>query len=155
MIEARVTMKGGNATVELAGDLLGTDAKPLAELAAKLAGAKAVRFDLEHLGMMNSAGVMDWAGFLEKLPCPYVFVSCPVDFVDYANLVPQVIGEGRVETFYAPLRCSPCKVGQTTLLEAAKLTPESDFGSMACPKCGKAMEPEVEPADYFTFLFED
>jgi CheY-like chemotaxis protein len=114
-----------------------------------------VVFDLRHLNLINSMGVSRWVDFLRGIPeeISFRFAHCSVAFCTQASFIPDMVGRGRVESFFAPYYCSACDREAERELSAAQL--ESDEPSppnLVCPSCGEQMLFEDIPERYFRFL---
>lgn len=128
----RIARAADEATVELGGSLDENARDPLFALKAKLAGAKAVTFDLGAVGRINSIGVGTWINFVRTFPQGSVqYVNCSVVFMDFATMVPLVRQQARILSFHAPFHCAACDEEVTQVLAAAARPV-----STPCPKCG-------------------
>lgn len=125
-------------------------------LVPRLAGR--VIFDLEGVRYLNSAGVRHWVEFVRRLAGvrSYVFVRCSVAFVTQASMVPEVLGQGQVESFYVPYACERCELEEERLHQTATLTGAGrwppEVVSYACPRCQGALTLDDVPERYFAFL---
>jgi eukaryotic-like serine/threonine-protein kinase len=63
--------------------------------------------DLEGITNFNSCGVREWVFLIKDLGqiAPITFTKCSIPMVDQFNMVPESIGNGTVETFFAPYVC--------------------------------------------------
>ena len=78
-----------------------------------------VCFLLSQIRTLNSSGVRAWAYFMrqfESVP-DLSFYECSVPLVDQLNIVPQMIGNARVVSFYAPYFCKKCDEEEAYLIE--------------------------------------
>ncbi len=69
--------------------------------------AQTINLDLEGLTNFNSCGIREWV-FLIKDLTKYGqlrFKKCSIAMVDQLNMVPESIGNGVVDSFYAPYAC--------------------------------------------------
>lgn len=118
--------------------------------------ATSIVMDLEGLTNFNSCGVREWVFLikdLEKLGS-ITFTKCSIPMVDQFNMVPESIGSGTVESFYAPYVCEThgdtevlldTKTDQSAI--AAQTSPER-----SCPKCNQSLIFDAMPDSYFLFL---
>ena len=122
--------------------------------------AQRVIIDLSGVTEINSCGVREWLLMLERLPAgmrPY-FRGVSEFIVEQASLVPAVLGQdpSRVESFQAPFRCAPCDSRHLMLMAPADIQMREGSSPLIplqkCPKCGKAMEFDSIPEEYFYFL---
>jgi CheY-like chemotaxis protein len=119
-----------------------------------------VRFDLAWVRYLNSAGVKHWVNFLRSLQevTDYRFLRASVAFVTQAAMVPEVLGQGQVESFLVPYACDECDLEEDRLLQLAALAgggwPPAvpDF---ACPRCKGDLVFDDLPQRYFAFLEKD
>lgn len=130
-----------------------TERASFAGLAEQLEGE--VVFDLRHLTLINSMGVSRWVAFLREVPedVDYSFAHCSVPFCTQASFIPDMVGSGKVQSFFAPYFCTACdreaerelKVGDVTL------EPELAPPTQRCPSCGEEMVFEDIPERYLRF----
>ncbi len=149
--------EGGLATVKFYGGLSERSEAPLAELQAAL-GKRPVRLDLSAVMRVAPAGEGIWRAFLLELgkkASSVEVVAASVDFIEAVNKNPDLVRDVRLVSFHAPVRCPSCAHAAAIMIETAKVSPSSTFGAPPCGKCGRAMEPAVPPAAYFSFLFGD
>ena len=152
MIRFKVVKADHHTDVHVEGTLVGDEAAALTKLATQLP-ADGVRFHLGKLGKMNTRGIAVWSAFVQSLPGPYEFVDCPTSFIDGVNLFGEVMGAGRVATFFAPMVCPNCRTSADVRCRVEDVSTEHGFGAHGCPTCGHApLEPDVAPEDYLTFL---
>lgn len=139
--------------VTLSGDLAGDIDSDLAPLLRTIKKSHVI-FDCRDVRHINSIGLKHWVRFLEGLQgkASVEFHNCPVFFIDYANMVPDLVESGAIVSFFAPLRCAPCNHSASILLLAEEVDIEAGFGRHLCPKCNRALEPEVQSQDYLAFL---
>jgi hypothetical protein len=81
------------------------------------------------------------------------FTSCSVTMIDQINMVPDSLGKGKVESFFAPYYCQ-CggevnrliAVSQHLKRLVAKQAPE-----FKCESCGRMLEFDALEESYFLF----
>jgi CheY-like chemotaxis protein len=122
-------------------------------LAEQLKGS--VTFDLRHLTLINSMGVSRWVKFLRGIPdeVNYSFCHCSVPFCTQASFIPEMVGRGRVTTFFAPYYCPACDREAERELHVNNITtdPEVAAPQLSCPSCGEQMYFEDIPERYLRF----
>lgn len=118
--------------------------------------SSSIIMDLEGLTNFNSCGVREWVFLikdLEKLGA-ITFTKCSIPMVDQFNMVPESIGSGNVESFYAPYVCETH--GDTEVLLDTKGDQDAVTRQMApekkCPACSQNLIFDAMPDSYFLFL---
>jgi hypothetical protein len=118
--------------------------------------ANSIIMDLEGITNFNSCGVREWVFLikdLEKLG-QLNFRKCSIPMVDQFNMVPESIGNGTVESFFAPYVCEDhgdmevlldVKADKASI--AAQSAPEK-----ACQKCQQSLIFDAMADSYFLFL---
>jgi ribosomal protein S27E len=65
----------------------------------------------------------------------------------------EVLGRGRIESFFAPYRCSGCDHQQERLLSTATIFAcDSPPPAFACPNCARVSALDDLPERYLAFL---
>lgn len=114
-----------------------------------------ITFILEEVNNFNSCGIREWIylirdiGELGKLR----FTRCSVTMIDQINMVPDSLGKGQVESFFAPYYCQ-CGgevsrlivVSQNLAQLQSKHAPE-----FKCEKCNETLEFDALEESYFLF----
>lgn len=74
--------------------------------------AKSYIINLSGLRSINSLGLREWAQFILMLTqkSQVSLEECSVVFIDQANIVPQIIANSRVTSFFAPYYCPRCNI---------------------------------------------
>jgi hypothetical protein len=68
--------------------------------------------NLSALKSINSLGIREWTAFIGML-CKNSTVTldeCSVVFIDQANIVPQILSNSKVSSFFAPYYCPQCNL---------------------------------------------
>lgn len=146
----------GKKQVILQGDF--REHTDFSRLQSKLSGS--VEFDLAWVRYLNSAGVRHWVNFLRALENvdDYHFVRASVAFVTQAAMVPEVLGNGNVDSFLVPYACEDCDLEEDRLMQTAALTGAGwppNVPEFACPRCKGELIFDDLPQRYFAFLEED
>ena len=138
--------------VVLRGDF--TEAVDFGRLAAELAGLPRVVFDLAEVKRLNSVGAVRWAELVASLRGrELVFRRCSLEFTGHAAMTTGLLGDGRVESLYAPYACERCGHTELRQLEVAGLASGGAVRPpvLACA-CGGDLVFDDIPERYFSFL---
>jgi len=105
---------------------------------------------------INSCGVREWVNALRESNNKLIFVECAEVIVEQFNMIPNFLGEGKVESFYAPYICPDCEN------EEKKLFYVSDFNiddlenyeppTFPCEKCESELQFDEDEEEYFIFI---
>jgi hypothetical protein len=114
-----------------------------------------ITFILEEINNFNSCGIREWIYLIRDIEGlgKLKFTKCSVTMIDQINMVPDSLGKGHVESFFAPYFCN-CggEVNRLIVVEEnleqlqAKQAP--DF---KCEKCDKPLEFDALEESYFLF----
>lgn len=114
-----------------------------------------ITFVLEDVETFNSCGIREWIFLVRDISsCGRLsFTRCSVAMIDQINMVPESLGNGAVESFFAPYYCS-CggevnrfiEVAPNVMGLKAKQAPE-----FPCEKCGNNLEFDALEESYFLF----
>lgn len=141
-------------TVLLHGDF--TEMTRFEALAARLAGATDVTFDLAAVRYISSAGVRAWCELLAPLAGARLrFRHCSIAFASQAAMVPLVVAGGEVVSLEAPYYCDACGRDEVRLLEVGAIARDGDrilAPRLTCGGCGAPTELDDIPERYFAFL---
>lgn len=118
--------------------------------------ARNINFILENVNNFNSVGIREWVYLVRDLSSlgQMFFKRCSVTMIDQINMVPDSLGNGVVESFYAPYACDDH--GETNRLLITKdhvaeirshVAPE-----MHCEKCKKKLVFDALEDAYFMFV---
>lgn len=114
-----------------------------------------ITFILEEINNFNSCGIREWIYLIRDIEGlgKLKFTRCSVTMIDQINMVPDSLGKGRVESFFAPYYCNCSdEVNRLVVVEEnlaqlqAKQAP--DF---KCEKCGNALQFDALEESYFLF----
>lgn len=83
--------------------------------------AKSYNINLAGLRSINSLGLREWSQFLLSLTqkAHVVLEECSVVFIDQANIVPQILANAKVNSFFAPYYCPRCNTELNCKLSVA------------------------------------
>ena len=114
-----------------------------------------VTFVLADVNNFNSCGIREWIYLVRDISelGNLIFTKCSVTMIDQINMVPDSLGKGRVESFYAPYFCE-CNGEVNRLIDVTehiqdlqnKQAPQLD-----CENCGKQLEFDALEESYFLF----
>ena len=121
--------------------------------------AQRITFILENVNNFNSCGIREWIYLIRDISDlgTLRFVKCSVTMIDQINMVPDSLGSGTVESFFAPYYCEDhsevnrlIEVKQHLSKIAARSAPE-----MLCEHCKKPLEFDALEDSYFLFCGAD
>ncbi|MBK9037445.1 MAG: hypothetical protein IPL61_40410 [Myxococcales bacterium] len=142
------------ALVRLHGDF--TEMTRFDALAERLAGARAIEFDLAAVRYISSAGVRAWCELLGGLgDARLTFRHCSTAFITQAAMVPLVLAGGVVRSLVAPYYCDACGHDDERLLEVGAIARDGErliAPRLACARCGAASDLDDLPDRYFAFM---
>lgn len=160
------TIRFGNLTVEISqtpGEVVYTFAGDVDEhfrhKDVPRIRASRITFVLENVNNFNSCGIREWiylvrdVGALGQLR----FVRCSVTMIDQINMVPDSLGQGTIDSFYAPYFCPEhSEVNRLiTLRDHLDVLTNKQAPPMKCEQCSKALEFDALEDTYFLFVGED
>jgi anti-anti-sigma regulatory factor len=114
--------------------------------------------DLEGVTFINSLGVRAWVDLLEALRArgiPVTLARCSEAMVDQMNVIMEVRGHAKIESFYAPYTCTACGLEERGLLQMAlhgDALARARPPQLPCPSCRGAMSYDDIPARALLFL---
>lgn len=120
---------------------------------------ESIVFELADIRNFNSIGIREWIYLVRDFGelGDLVFRQCAVTVIDQINMVPDSLGNGRIESFYAPYYCDgpKCKrevnylidVEQFQVFLQGKVAPEFD-----CDRCHNPLEFDALEESYFLFF---
>ena len=114
--------------------------------------------DLEGVMFINSLGVRAWVEFLEVLRArgiPVTLARCSEAMVDQMNVIMEVRGHAKIDSFFAPYTCTVCGLESRGLLQLSAHGQALSQGrppQLPCPSCRGAMSYDDIPARALLFL---
>lgn len=121
--------------------------------------APRITFQLEDVNNFNSCGIREWIYLVRDIGelGALRFVKCSVTMIDQINMVPDSLGNGTVDSFFAPYYCEDhnevnrlIEVREHLSKIAAREAPQ-----MACEHCKKTLEFDALEDSYFLFASTD
>lgn len=118
-----------------------------------------ITFELAGIRNFNSIGIREWIYLVKDFDelGELIFRNCSVTMIDQINMVPDSLGNGRIESFFAPYYCeSPnCRREVNRLIEVDqyhdlltnKVAPEFE-----CDRCHAVLEFDALEESYFLFF---
>lgn len=118
-----------------------------------------VKFDLGGVRTINSCGVREWIGWINKLTIQPIYLNCPQAVVMQFNMVREFLGnDARVESFQVPAYCENCGQQKLYLLNIGKdFQPGTALEEYEIKKCQDescSIESDVDFESYFYFIEE-
>ncbi|MEZ4742278.1 MAG: hypothetical protein R3B45_07510 [Bdellovibrionota bacterium] len=121
--------------------------------------SETIIFDLSEVENFNSCGIREWIYLIKDYSNlgKLIFRNCSVTMIDQVNMVPDSIGNAKIESFYAPYYCeSESCCGETNRLiqisEHIETLKEKKAPEFNCESCGKPLEFDALEESYFLFL---
>jgi hypothetical protein len=117
-----------------------------------------IRFVLGEINNFNSCGIREWIYLVRDLgECGDLrFQDCSVTMIDQINMVPDSLGRGTVESFFAPYYCQSdsCSGEVNRLIQVDHSKNEltnKQAPLLNCESCGKPLEFDALEESYFLF----
>ena len=116
---------------------------------------KKITFVLEQINNFNSCGIREWIYLVRDISDigSLRFVQCSVTMIDQINMVPDSLGKGAVESFYAPYYCE-CGGEVSRLIHVADSQLDLQMRqapAFKCESCGRNLEFDALEESYFLF----
>ena len=118
--------------------------------------AENIVLELSGITDFNSCGVREWVFLIKDLGSlgNLTFTNCSISMVDQFNMVPESIGTGRVQSFFAPYVCEDHGEAEI-LLDAANDKTHIDnhlAPDRPCSRCQKPLIFDAMADSYFLFM---
>jgi hypothetical protein len=114
-----------------------------------------IRIHLKDVGNFNSCGIREWIQLITDLSKggALSFYECSVSSIDQINMVPNSLGGGVVESFFAPYYCQ-CGQEHIKLINVREHL--STLKQLIAPTfqcdCGRTLEFDALEESYFQFI---
>ncbi len=111
-------------------------------------------FDFNDVTLINSCGIRDWIGFLDKLgpKVKIVYARCPQIIIEQINMVQGFLRpNATIESFYAPYYCEHHDEEKKILLKVNEVKGRK-APKKNCPESGEEMEFDAIEEQYFYFI---
>lgn len=118
-------------------------------------GRKDIRIHLKDVGNFNSCGIREWIQLITEISKlgSLTFYECSVSSIDQINMVPNSLGGGVVESFFAPYYCQ-CGQEHIKLINVKEHL--STLKQLIAPTftcdCGRTLEFDALEESYFQFI---
>ncbi len=116
-------------------------------------------FELEGVHNFNSVGIREWIYLIRDI-CQLgtvKFRRCSVTMIDQINMVPDSLGSGSIESFFAPYFCE--KDGESSQLinvkDHAPQISQRQAPPFKCEKCAQTLQFDALEDTYFLFADGD
>ena len=112
---------------------------------------------LEDVKNFNSIGLREWIFLLRDVAKSghVIFRKCSVTIIDQINMVPDSLGGGTVESFYAPYYCNHCELKAVDRLVEVSASLDEITSKQAphfkCEGCSNDLEFDALEDSYFSF----
>lgn len=114
-----------------------------------------IELRLGEIEQFNSVGIREWIFMIQHLKTKgqLVLRDCSVAVIDQINMVPDSLGNGIIESFYAPYYCE-CGIEVNKKIESVKF--EDQLTQFIAPsftcECGRALDFDALEESYFQFV---
>jgi len=111
--------------------------------------------ELAEVNNFNSCGIREWIYLMRDIGAlgNLKFRRCSVSMIDQINMVPDSLGGGQIESFFAPYYCPTD--GETNQLinvkEHSNSLTNREAPNCNCPKCGTKLDFDALEESYFLF----
>ncbi|MCX6105164.1 MAG: hypothetical protein NTY08_04940 [Proteobacteria bacterium] len=114
-----------------------------------------ITFVLEDIATFNSCGIREWIYLVRDISelGALKFTKCSVAMIDQINMVPDSIGKGTVDSFFAPYYCN-CGGEVNRLINVGDCLPlllRKNAPEFKCEECGNKLEFDALEESYFLF----
>ena len=153
--------------IEVYGDIsfylfMGHIDEKFKEIEVPRASQTSVIFDLEHVKSVNSVGIREWINLINDFKGikNLTYKKCSIPFVDQMNMVPDSIGEAKIQSFYAPYfrDCNRCNGEKECLLDMVdhkESLKKLDPPMITCDMCMQTLEFDALEESYFSFCSQN
>jgi len=114
-----------------------------------------INFELSDIRNFNSCGIREWIFLIKDVGAlgHLYFRHCSVAVIDQVNMVPDSLGAGEIDSFYAPYYCQ--KDGEVNQLIEVNKHQDAISKKVApqfnCPHCNAELEFDALEESYFLF----
>jgi hypothetical protein len=141
------------STVAFRGDFV--ESVDFAPLAAELGGERRIEFDLSQVRRLNSVGACRWAELVAELRGrELAFLRCSLEFTSHAAMSSGLLGDGHVDSLFAPYACERCGHSELRLLQVAALRDGDAVRPpvLRCSACSGELVFDDIPERFLSFL---
>ncbi len=114
-----------------------------------------IRLILKDINQFNSVGIREWIHFISDMKKRgiLIFQECSVAIIDQINMIPDSLGNGKVESFFAPYYCECGKETNKLIITKDHI---NELKRLVAPKftceCGQTLEFDALEESYFQFV---
>lgn len=112
--------------------------------------------DLAHVNAFNSCGIREWVFWIKKLSLTtrVHFIACSIAMIDQINMIPESLGSGTIESFYAPYFCVKCgEINKLIKLDEHKVKIANKKAPFfKCENCSAVLTFDTLDSSYFLFM---
>ena len=112
--------------------------------------------DLAMVNAFNSCGIREWVFWIKKLSLTtrVHFIACSIAMIDQINMIPESLGSGTIESFYAPYFCVQCgEVNKLINLAEHKVKIANKKAPIfKCENCSAVLTFDTLDSSYFLFV---
>ena len=120
----------------------------------RIAAAR-INFILEDVNNFNSCGIREWIYLIRDIGKlgQLTFKRCSVTMIDQINMVPDSLGSGSVESFFAPyFSHEGGEVSRLIVVDEHRIELENkEAPAFTCDKTGELLEFDALEESYFLF----
>ncbi len=151
----KIIREGQRQIIKLSGVLSAeVDLSPLKQLKGE------IDFNLREFRRISSDSIQTWLDLVRSLrgASKIRLLECPIQFVQQANAISNLLDSTEVVSFFAPYVCSRCGLDEEQLIDVRRDlysiqgTLERKPPTFNCVRCGTAMMFDDIPERYFMFL---
>ena len=114
-----------------------------------------LELQLGGIEQFNSVGIREWIFMIQEFKNngQLILQDCSVAVIDQINMVPDSLGNGIIESFFAPYYCD-CGIEVNKRIESSRF--EEQLVQYIAPsftcECGKALDFDALEESYFQFM---
>lgn len=151
----KIIREGQRQIIKLSGVLSAeVDLSPLKQLKGE------IDFNLREFRRISSDSIQTWLDLVRSLrgASKIRLLECPIQFVQQANAISNLLDSTEVVSFFAPYVCSRCGLDEEQLIDVRRDlysiqgTLDRKPPTFNCVRCGTAMMFDDIPERYFMFL---
>ena len=120
--------------IKLSGELDETAAEVLFRVKKILRSTPEVKIDTSRITRVNSAGMSHYMKFAQDVSeCRIQYVNCSSSFIEFANMLPGILKNASIGSFFGTFYCQPCDEEFYRLIDCPAATRQK---TATCPSCG-------------------
>jgi hypothetical protein len=157
-LKIKVSYEPGITLVRLGGPIDEHMGEALEDLRSQVKTPRVI-FDTEQVSLINSIGAARWMAHMREYAGVEVsFIKCPAAFTSLCLMMPDLVGEGRIESLYAHYYCPSCddelkdQLIHRAEISVDRATGRATFPTRSCPSCKTAMNVDPDDEDFQDLL---